>query len=762
MNTLLQKDSVTAFQSEISSFGKLLGENDIYTTSLKKLSILFEQMELNLQTFSSKIILDEQVFVKENSPNSFPNCLDDKYLPSFRLALLSDDFTYLSLKPECLVLALDAHSWQQQLEEFKPQLVLVESAWAGKNASWEKKLSSCHPDIQKLAAFCKKNNISTAFWNKEDPIHYDTFLATASLFDVVFTTDSTCIPKYKVELGHKNVFLLPFACQPKVHNPILYSPRKKEVSFAGAYYPRYPERCNDFEKIIFGLHNWLPITIFDRNSGVAHSPYAFPEKFKPFIKDSVPYESISTIYKGYEYSLNFNSVKSSPTMFARRVPELLASGTQVLSNESAALRRFFGDLISISDDPKCLIKQINDSSSKQAELQQLAIRKVLVEHSWQQRLSYVVKQINGAEYNAVLPIVVLAQVKNLNQVTWLLDCFVEQAHKKAILLLVKDDNLDVQLDIPKNVFFISRSKATETTLGSFCLANSWVSLWHPADYYGPAYLSDMQQCCTFAPGDVIARNAFAKNNDGKIAFVGKARAYTTQGYFVWRSALVASSSINMKLSLIELVKQIDEPQISNMVLNIPPYEYVKDATLTDKPKSFWKKQVALSELEVNCGVPIDKILAEANAQSAAKLIKPNPLPIISVTDLAKFLTPNVKRDLCKLEQATNCVTISSDLPSDKHEYWFCEKLLLPEQLNFKSSKTISARLDSLGVLDLWLVFIFKNEDGETISHQMQGARRYAQVSLPDGVKKIQLALRWVGSGKATINKIDLARPEYLF
>ncbi|WP_371858334.1 glycosyltransferase, partial [Pseudomonas sp. FW215-L1] len=46
-------------------------------------------------------------------------------------------------------------------------------------------------------------------------------------------------------------------------------------------------------------------------------------------------------YRSFKIFLNVNSVTSSPSMCARRIFEIAASGTAVVSTESAALRNFF-------------------------------------------------------------------------------------------------------------------------------------------------------------------------------------------------------------------------------------------------------------------------------------------------------------------------------------------------------------------------------------------------------------------------------------
>ena len=92
---------------------------------------------------------------------------------------------------------------------------------------------------------CREQGIATVFWNKEDPPHFEDFLDTARLFDQVFTTDVTLLPRYREELGHERVAVLPFAAQSAVHNPIRpkHGHQERDVAFAGMYFAhKFPER----------------------------------------------------------------------------------------------------------------------------------------------------------------------------------------------------------------------------------------------------------------------------------------------------------------------------------------------------------------------------------------------------------------------------------------------------------------------------------------------------------------------------------------
>ncbi|MFM6399689.1 MAG: hypothetical protein ACKPFF_23680, partial [Planktothrix sp.] len=116
-----------------------------------------------------------------------------------------DDFTYSSYNPECELFQLTPENSLYELENFQPQILFIESAWRGKNGLWNRKISTLSQELRAIIEWCKKRQIPTIFWNKEDPIHFETFLTTAQQFDYVFTTDIDCINRYKAELGHDRI-----------------------------------------------------------------------------------------------------------------------------------------------------------------------------------------------------------------------------------------------------------------------------------------------------------------------------------------------------------------------------------------------------------------------------------------------------------------------------------------------------------------------------------------------------------------------------
>src|SRR5690554_1881071 len=138
-----------------------------------------------------------------------------------------DEFTYTSYAPTADLQQLTPEHWNDELESFQPELLFIESAWRGKDDLWGSKVGHNSAELQGIVDWCKKRKIPTLFWNKEDPVHFQTFINTARQFDFVFTTDFDCVSRYKGVLGHNKVYFLPFACQPLVHNPLEKYHRKR-------------------------------------------------------------------------------------------------------------------------------------------------------------------------------------------------------------------------------------------------------------------------------------------------------------------------------------------------------------------------------------------------------------------------------------------------------------------------------------------------------------------------------------------------------
>ncbi len=257
-----------------------------------------------------------------------------------RVAAIVDEFTADTLRPEWAMLNLDRHLWQSEIEEHAPELLFVESAFSGANASWAGHLArfgTISESLRDVVEWCNQRSIPTVFWNKEDPSNFEIFIETARMFDFIFTVDLDSLDRYERHVPGLPVTLLPFAAQPTLHYPpASIDDRIHEVAFAGGYYAaKLPDRRAQMELIIAPALAF-ELDIFDRFENTDQR-FAWPDKYQSHIRGRLSYLETVEMYRRYKVGLNVNSVTNSTTMCSRRIFELLACGAYVVSGPSAAL-----------------------------------------------------------------------------------------------------------------------------------------------------------------------------------------------------------------------------------------------------------------------------------------------------------------------------------------------------------------------------------------------------------------------------------------
>jgi spore maturation protein CgeB len=451
-------------------------------------------------------------------------------LRQLHVAGVLDDMSRACFDPECrLNCDFTMTDWRERLEAIPPHLLLVESAWSGNRGGWQYGVASYpHPDyrglpqLRALIEWCREREIPTAFWNKEDPVHFERFREAAALFDHIFTSDANCIPLYEQLAGEhvKSVTSLQFAAQPRIHNPIpIIEERRLEPVFAGTYYRnRHADRRASLEMILdaarpFGL------IIYDRTYGTASDEYGFPERFLPHIKGRLPYDQIVSAYKRHRVFLNVNSVTDSPTMFSRRVFELLACGTAVLSTDSAAMQTLFGDLVPVVesvDDATDKLERLLHDDAYYEDLTARASRLVLSEHTYRERLGQVARTAGfDLSPRAGEEIAAAVLVDSPDDLQLIESGFLAQSRAPdEILVGLRDQAMVGQgLDRLTDEFGVARVRTVvqeqagdrrERWRELAALAGGpWVAPWQRPGGYGEHHLRDLGAASRFAEADVI-------------------------------------------------------------------------------------------------------------------------------------------------------------------------------------------------------------------------------------------------------------------
>lgn len=282
-----------------------------------------------------------------------------------------DDFTRKTLAMEPNVQLDFAHPKRLPLFFKKYDFLLVESTWLGNQTQWKYKVAAYpeHPErnnysLAKLVNWAKNRNIPTIFWNKEDPFHFGQFIESAKLFDYIFTTDANLVAQYQAQCPNSKIAVLPFPFQPKIHYPATFDSIKTHSSiFIGSYMRHMHLERRLWQDMCFEAAAPYGLTIVDRHAKLAknHINYRFPQIDHLQYRSTVDYAKTASLNHEFQQSINVNTITNSPTMFSRRLIEIMACNRLVVSNPSDAIDHLFPDMcevVSEKDQAVALFDQL--------------------------------------------------------------------------------------------------------------------------------------------------------------------------------------------------------------------------------------------------------------------------------------------------------------------------------------------------------------------------------------------------------------------
>ncbi|PYI68836.1 glycosyltransferase [Arthrobacter livingstonensis] len=450
-------------------------------------------------------------------------------------AVILDDFSAAAFSFEWNCTLLSPKIWRQQMEDSNIDLLFVESAWSGPDRLWAGKLAGASANLGILTEvinWCKESGVPTVFWNKEDPAHYADFIGVAKLFDQVFTTDSNRLPDYIRDLGHSRVDVLPFAAQPALHNPIRPRDgwRSRDVAFAGMYFAeKFPGRRDQLDMLLSAAADAsekLPIglEIFSRQLGGA-AKYQFPEIYSGKVVGSLNYSQMLTAYKAYRIFLNVNTVVDSPSMCSRRIFEIVAAGSNIVTTASPAIESLFtpDEIFTVRSREEASDLMVAIHRNPQLGDRQLhrAQRKIWSQHTYRHRSDQILRSVT----------LDLADAGKRPTVSALVSTIRPHQLEHVFRTVATQLDVDVELVLLTHGFAVSShelaslkgryqfSNVTLLTaprhqsLGA-CLndcvraaSGQVLTKVDDDDYYAPHYLSDQLYALEYSGADIVGKQA---------------------------------------------------------------------------------------------------------------------------------------------------------------------------------------------------------------------------------------------------------------
>lgn len=449
---------------------------------------------------------------------------------NINIVSISDQFTYECFRYEANFIQLTKKNWKSEIDNANPAMFFIESAWNGNNGEWTYTMASYKKHLgdplREAIKYCNSKNIPVIFWNKEDPTNYEVFIDVAADCDYIFTTDGGIVNKYIDRVGHNNVYPLAFAAQPAIHNPIREKRKQLpeyEVCFAGSWYNNgHDTRRVQTEIVLDGALDH-ELHIYDRmlHAKQHRESRIFPAKYQPFISGSLNYDQMVTAYRQYKVFLNINTVQDSPTMFSRRVFEILACATPVISTRSIGMENMLeGHTFTVENNTETknhLSKLLNDDLYRKTVGHQAA-RHVLNHHTYRNRLEYIFNKVGISSVETFAPLVTMIMCTNRPEnINLMIENYERQDHKNCELIVVINKNKTDLQSIEKKLSGVTNSKLIHVdekeSLGN-CLnegviasKGDIIAKMDDDDFYGKHYISDSVNAMNFSGADVVGKDS---------------------------------------------------------------------------------------------------------------------------------------------------------------------------------------------------------------------------------------------------------------
>ena len=657
-----------------------------------------------------------------------------------RVAAIMDPFTESGFVHDCDLVNLDRGKWLAQIETRDPDILFVESAWRGAGGSWHNLVPTVPAELLELLEWCRARAVPTVFWNKEDPIHFDTFLRAAHEFDYVYTTDVDMVPHYARELGHDRVRLLPFASQPRLFNPLDAGERRQAMVFAGGYYRRYADRMRDLDAALEGARSVLPVEIYDRNFGTRMVDYAFPDRFADLIVGTLAPEDVDMAHKRYQVSLNLNSVKGSNSMFARRVFETLMCATPTVSNYARGLSVVFGDLVPMSDDAAGFaqhLTRLRDDVDYRDRLATNGLRKVLREHTYAERLRRIVCHVRGGPYELALPTVgVLCAVSSAAELDGVVRAARSQRGVSVDLVVVTDDP-HVRSRVPRGARVLSVADAASATVKTV-FSDAPVAVFDARDMYLPHYLSGLLQAQLYAADAYSTKedhfasgeDGVARENEGMEHVTLRSRSVAT------RRSLVPATRLR-DAELASLLASSIKVERGAAVISVDRFDYCLGAAGSDGAA-----QIVTSDLGIDQGASLSDldqaVAALDHGSSAAERFEAVVLDdgFVRRARAAGFSVGRA---------GFSSVTLRRFSDDGPRNLWFSEPVPTDQ-----SGDSIPVRVEALGDLDFMGVVRWRDGRGEVLRVDRLECEVNYVLEPPERAENVQYGVRLAGLGTVSL------------
>tara|TARA_R110000868_G_scaffold216323_2_gene466424 strand:- start:61 stop:1020 length:960 start_codon:yes stop_codon:yes gene_type:complete len=209
-------------------------------------------------------------------------------------------------------------------------------------------------------------------------------------------------------------------------------------------------------------------------------------------------------------------------MFSRRVFELMACGTPVITTESVGVRQMLGRLtktVTSEEEARASLQQLLGDEDYRRRYAHTGFREVFQHHTYAKRFATILDAIGLEAPVAELPLVtILASTNRPEQLENLVGNMQRQIYQNLeVIVLLNSDRFDIEKvrvaveSLPNaKVFSLPQSYTLADCLnhGIEASTGAWLAKFDDDDHYGAHYVSDLMLATQFTDAAVLGKHSY--------------------------------------------------------------------------------------------------------------------------------------------------------------------------------------------------------------------------------------------------------------
>jgi hypothetical protein len=472
--------------------------------------------------------MQEMSLSKKNDPKSHykywnSGIPDFNYLPlkpkrNLSFACIMSNSLYRSLQWEAELLLLTAKSWKEEINKFKPQLLLVESCWETATGDWIMAQLSSNEEwngLGDIITYFRRKGIPSVFWMTQDNAYHPHYKKFAALFDYVF-----CVDQIGVDLLRRdgiNARLLLPGIQPLIYNPFRHYDHYDALEIGALLdgwndVDRFREEYSCLEELTAS-----ELLIIDSRATIFKNRLKLLGKLQAHVGGCISERERTIALKYAKCYLSMEPTSATPTRRLKMDLEAMACRTPVIIKgklTSADPRKGFVHEFDQDIDFLTDIARYQNDRLYRERIAQKAWREVNLRHTMSHRINSICKAVGIDNNWDEFPLItIITPTYRKNYLEKCIDQYDRQTYPAKELILIY--NGDDKPKLPKaarersdiHIFYLPGEFFTGAAmnLGAQAAKGAYCFKVDDDDLYGDNYILDMMLHASPINADIFGK-----------------------------------------------------------------------------------------------------------------------------------------------------------------------------------------------------------------------------------------------------------------